>query len=202
MDQSGEAWADMSIMQLISVSSLNCLGPCKCSDAESDAHDAHEGDSGAASAASLQGIPATAFSGVSGAQVSYTTLTSDPDANSTRSARIYAALTAHFVDTLFNSGDATLPQQVIANVNYAAIDECSSPDDYKWVFTRNRRDSSAMDVETCGSDHLPSEAEVVLGKGCYISVSAISAVTKTDVDATTQAAVLAQLQELPFSCYN
>ncbi|EPT02498.1 hypothetical protein FOMPIDRAFT_1118121 [Fomitopsis schrenkii] len=160
------------------------------------------GTVGAASAASLQGIPATAFSGVSGAQVSYTTLTSDPDANSTRSARIYAALTAHFVDTLFNSGDATLPQQVIANVNYAAIDECSSPDDYKWVFTRNRRDSSAMDVETCGSDHLPSEAEVVLGKGCYISVSAISAVTKTDVDATTQAAVLAQLQELPFSCYN
>ena len=108
-----------------------------------------------------------------------------------------------FVDTLFSSaGGPVLPPQVIVNVNYAAINNCAGVDDYEWVFTRNRRDSDAVDVYTCGSDHLPSEAEVVLGgRGCYASVSAISAVTKTDVDAETQAAVLEQLQGLPFSCY-
>ena len=90
---------------------------------------------------------------------------------------------------------------MIVNVNYAAVDACPSADDYRWVFTRNRRDAGAADVETCGSVHLPSEAAVVLGEGCYASVSAISAVTKTDVDAATQAAVLERLKGLSFSCY-
>ena len=38
-----------------------------------------------------------------------------------------------------------------------------------------------MNVDTCESERLPSEAEVVLGRRCYASVSAISAETKTDV---------------------
>ena len=193
------------IVQPTSATSRNCPGPCKCPrHAQSNTYGTNLQYSGAASAASLQGVPATAFSGVSGAQVSYTTLESDPDAASTHAARIYSALTVHFVDTLFHAGGGSpvLPPQVIVNVNYASISNCSSPDDYEWVFTRNRRDTSAVDVQTCGSDHLPSETQVVLGKGCYASVSAISATTKTDVDASTQAEVFEQLQGLPFSCYD
>ena len=194
---------DVVLMQPTSVTSRNCPELCKGDHSENNTYDTNRQYRGAACTASLQGVPATAFSGVSGAHVSYTTLASDPKANSTVATHIYSALTLYFVDTLFNSDDGpTLPPQVIVNVNYAAIGNCSSADDYEWIFTRNRRDGNAVDVETCGSNHLPSEAEVIRGKGCYASVSAISAVTKTDVDASTQAEVFEQLQGLPFSCYN
>ncbi|KZT72373.1 survival protein sure-like phosphatase/nucleotidase [Daedalea quercina L-15889] len=160
------------------------------------------GTVGAASAASLQGIPAAAFSGFSGAQVSYTTLTSDPDANSTLAARIYSALTVQFVDTLLN-GSAPgpfLPAGVIVNVNYPSINGCGNESDYEWVFARNLQNNDTVDAQTCGSDHLPTELQVVTAPGCYASVSAISAVTKTDVDNSTQAAVLNKLVGLPLSC--
>ncbi|KAH9922136.1 sure-like protein [Fomitopsis serialis] len=163
----------------------------------------YSGTVGAASAASLQGVPATAFSGVSGAQVSYTTLTSEPDANSTLAARIYSQLTVYFVDTLLGScGPPVLPPAVIVNVNYPSITDCDDPSDYKWVFARNRKNDTVVDVQTCGSDHLPSEVEVILSEGCYASVSAISAQTKTDVDAATQGVVMQKLLGLPFSCLN
>ena len=80
------------------------------------------------------------FSGVSGAQVSYTTLEVTPDANSTHAACIYSALTKHFVNTLFDGARSyfsMLPAEVIVNVNYASISNCSSPDDSQWVFTQN-----------------------------------------------------------------
>ena len=114
-------------------------------------------------------------------------------------------LTKHFVKTLFDGARWSfpmLPEEVIVTVNYASISDCSSPEDYQCVFTRNQRESYQRDVYTCESHHLPSEEEVALGKGCYASVSAISAVTETDVDALTQASVWGVLRELPFSCYN
>ncbi|KAH9833606.1 sure-like protein [Rhodofomes roseus] len=163
----------------------------------------YSGTVGAASAASLQNIPAAAFSGVSGAQVSYTTLTSDPYANSTIAARIYSDLTVHFVGTLFEAIDIglpiILPRAVIVNVNYGSIIGCGRPGDYKWVFARNRKDDSAVDALMC-DDYLPTELEVLRSQGCYVSVSALDAETKTDVDAGTQALVMMKLHFLPWSC--
>lgn len=55
-------------------------------------------------------------------------------------------------------------------------------------------DEGAVDVETCGTDHLPDESSVVRGGGCHVSISVIDATTKSDVDAATQAAVLDRLE--------
>ena len=85
------------------------------------------------------------------------------------------------------------------NVNYAAIDDCPSADAYKFVFSRLVWDPLETDTETCGSDHLPDESSVV-GGGCYASVSVLSASSKLDVNATTQAQVFARLQSLPLTC--
>ncbi|KAI0920447.1 hypothetical protein AcV5_010176 [Taiwanofungus camphoratus] len=161
------------------------------------------GTVGAACEAAKEGIPSTAFSGDTGAQVSYTTLASDPGASSSQSARIYGQLTTHYTETLLLAGllfHPLLPPGITVNVNYPSIDGCANPADYRWVFARNVAGSGGTDVETCGSKTLPAESDVVGTSGCYISVSVIDDTTKTDVDSTLQAAVLERLLGLPFSC--
>ncbi|KAH9837798.1 sure-like protein [Rhodofomes roseus] len=163
------------------------------------------GTIGAASAAAKLGVPAGAFSGTSGSEVSYTTLSSDPNATSTLAARLYSSLTTHFVQTLLAASPdlqptSILPNDTIVNVNYPAIDGCADVSDYKWVLARNLWNPFATDVETCGSTRLPDEVSVVNKDGCYVSVSLLSASTKTDVGSDLQAEVLAKLQGLPLSC--
>ncbi|OSX57960.1 hypothetical protein POSPLADRAFT_1154831 [Postia placenta MAD-698-R-SB12] len=161
------------------------------------------GTVGAACEAAQEGISSAAFSGDSGSQVSYTTLTSEPNATSSQSARIYAALTSQFIQTILTAtpaGSTVLPSNVTLNVNYPSIDGCAYPSDYKWVLSRNEPNLGQTDVETCGSTALPWEVTVVNTSGCYASVSVISATSKSDVNATLQAAVLGRLTDLPLSC--
>ncbi|KZT05308.1 sure-like protein [Laetiporus sulphureus 93-53] len=161
------------------------------------------GTVGAACEAAKEGIPATAFSGDTGAQVSYTTLESDPTASSSESSWIYSALTVHYTKTILAvdfPGIPLLPSNVIVSVNYPAIDDCPDPADYKWVFSRNLASDDAEDLWTCGSTTLPAESDVVAASGCYSSVTVLNAINKTDVDALTQAEVYVRLAALPFSC--
>ncbi|TBU31194.1 sure-like protein [Dichomitus squalens] len=157
------------------------------------------GTVGAACEAARSGIPAAAFSGVSGSQVSYTTLDSDPRGASTLAAQIYSNLTADFVQAVTSTPGAFLPPGVIANVNYAAIDSCPTSSSYKWVFSRLVWDPLQTDAATCGTQHLPSESSVV-DAGCYASVSVISSSSKLDVNATLQSQVFDRLQSLPVTC--
>ncbi|TFY62436.1 hypothetical protein EVJ58_g3864 [Rhodofomes roseus] len=90
------------------------------------------GTVGAACEAAKEGVPATAFSGDSGSEVSYTTLESDPTASSTEAAWIYSALTVHYTQALFAVGsDPLLPPGIIVSVNYPSIDNCSDASDYQ-----------------------------------------------------------------------
>lgn len=157
--------------------------------------------SGAAAEASRLGISAIAFSGVSGAHVSYTTLSSSPDDTSTHAARTYASLTVHFLRTFLRAATPPLGPNVILNVNYPPVERCPDPAAYRWVLARNLWNPFASDVRTCGRARLPAESDVVGREdGCYVSVTALSATTKTDVGRATQAAVIATLQSLPLSC--
>ncbi|PCH43004.1 sure-like protein [Wolfiporia cocos MD-104 SS10] len=161
------------------------------------------GTVGAAAEASIEGIPATAFSGASGTQVSYTTLDSDPDAESSRAARLYSALTIHYVQTILNNtvpGTPLLPPNVIVNVNYPSINNCSEIAGFTWVFSRNITNTGGTDLNVCGSTTLPTARQVIAAEGCYVSVTALDAISKKDVDAATQTAVYARLLGLPSSC--
>lgn len=159
--------------------------------------------SGAACEAAKEGIPATAFSGDSGSQVSYTTLDSDPTATSTQAAWIYSALTVHYTQALFaTDSDPLLPPGIIVSVNYPSITNCSDASDYKWVLARNLWDPFASDFAACSEDGsvLPTGSDVVGTAGCYSSVTVLNATTKLDVDATLQGEVYSRLRDLPFSC--
>lgn len=161
------------------------------------------GTVGAACEAAKLGVPSTAFSGDTGAQVSYTTLETDPTASSSESSWIYGALTVHYTQTILEQdipGVPLLPEGITINVNYPGIDECPEPSDYEWVFSRNLANTGQEDLWTCGSTVLPSENDVVATKGCYTSVSVLNATTKADVDAELQAAVYLRLIGLPFTC--
>lgn len=86
-------------------------------------------------------------------------------------------------------------------MNFPATDNCSSVEDFRFVFTRLVPDATTVDVETCGSDHLPDETTVVGSAGCFASVSVFNATIKADVDAATQASVLRKLTRLPLFCF-
>ncbi|KIM89950.1 hypothetical protein PILCRDRAFT_95026 [Piloderma croceum F 1598] len=152
------------------------------------------GTVGAACEAALEGIPSAAFSGDSTAQVSYTTLDSDPTSKASLAASIYASLTVKFVQALLgNSTSSILPKGISLNVNYPATDNCADATDFHFVLSRIESNTGATDVQTCGSHNLPSETSVIDTSGCYSSVSVFNASTKSDVDAATQAVVLNKL---------
>ncbi|THV02674.1 sure-like protein [Dendrothele bispora CBS 962.96] len=154
------------------------------------------GTVGAATEAAIEGIPSVAFSGDGGDLdlVSYTTLTTSPRSTSTIAANIYASLTTTFTNALLaSSSRPILPSGITLNVNYPSISGCSSASDFSFILTRVSPSSRATDVQTCGTSHLPGEQDVIDMRGCFATVSVIDARTKSDVDATTQAAVLNRL---------
>ncbi|PPQ65456.1 hypothetical protein CVT24_010787 [Panaeolus cyanescens] len=154
------------------------------------------GTVGAASEAALEGIPSIAFSGASGSQVSYTTLTTQPTASSTISANIYTSLVLKFTAALLNTSGPILPDGISLNVNFASTSgNCNSASAFKFVFTRINSDSKAVDVETCGSTKLPTESSAIK-KGCIATVSVFNASNKGDVNAATQQVVLNKLQSI------
>ncbi|KAJ7482225.1 sure-like protein [Mycena galericulata] len=157
------------------------------------------GTVGAAAEAAKEGIPAAAFSAATASQVSYTTLTTSPTSTDTKAALIYTALSVELLQVLLPSSAPILPAGIILNVNYPATSSCTSTAAFKFVLTRINSDSGATDVQTCGTTHLPTESSVVGMSGCFSSVSVMNATTKGDVDAATQAVVLAKLESI-LSC--
>ncbi|KAF4612309.1 hypothetical protein D9613_003709 [Agrocybe pediades] len=155
------------------------------------------GTVGAASEAAKEGIPSIAFSGASGSQVSYTTL-SQTTASSTVPANIYTSLIIKFVNALLNNTGAILPAGISLNVNFASTSSCTSASSYKFVLTRLTSSNSATDVTTCGTNHLPAESTVIK-TGCIATVSVFNATTKADVGAATQQVVLNKLSSI-LSC--
>ncbi|KAH6906546.1 sure-like protein [Coprinopsis sp. MPI-PUGE-AT-0042] len=154
------------------------------------------GTVGAATEAAQQGYPSIAFSSGSGAQVSYTTLTSNPTSSSSVAAFMYSTLVVNFVDTLVASSAPYLPTNTTLNVNFAPMSStCSTASAYKFVLTRIYEDPSATDVTTCGSSHLPDEAFAIT-QGCIATVSVMNAWTKGDVSAAEQSAVLSKLTSI------
>ncbi|KAF7791415.1 hypothetical protein EIP86_002431 [Pleurotus ostreatoroseus] len=157
------------------------------------------GTVGAACEAAKEGIPSTAFSGASTSQDSFTTLTTDPDSTDTIASLIYAQLTTTFTQAMLaSSARPILPANTTVNVNFPSVLNCGDADNYSFIFTRLVSDPSATDVETCGTDHLPVETDVI-NEGCFVTVSVIGANTKADVDAETQGAVLNRISSI-LSC--
>ncbi|KAJ7260903.1 sure-like protein [Mycena haematopus] len=157
------------------------------------------GTVGAASEAALEGIPSAAFSAATGGQVSYTTLTTSPTATDSKAAVIYSALTVKFLGVLLTSSAPILPSGISLNVNYPSTSSCTSASAFRFVLTRINSNSGATDVATCGTTHLPTESSVISESGCFATVSVFNASTKADVNAATQAIVLAKLTSI-FTC--
>nr|GAT50958.1 predicted protein [Mycena chlorophos] len=160
------------------------------------------GTIGAASASSLAGIPAAAFSADFGDQVSYTTLSNTSSPN-TQAALLYSQLTVKFLNVLLASPapGPILPSGVALDINYPAYSSaCSTVDAFTWVLTRIFWDPFVDDVETCGSDHLPLESDVLGANGsCQISVSMFNPSDKLDASAAQQAVVLGKISSI-LSC--
>ena len=85
-----------------------------------------------------------------------------------------------------------LSRHAIVDVDYPTTGDCPNPHDHSLIVIRNLPNSDVVDVETCGSDGLPSEAEVVVGKECCISAFVIDAHTKTDAHGSVQRLVMIQ----------
>ncbi|KAG8811239.1 hypothetical protein FRC17_002561 [Serendipita sp. 399] len=141
------------------------------------------GTVGAAARAIRSGIPAIAFSGVSGEQHSYTN--PDPVAD------VYAQVATKLVNAVIQSGKPYLPAGVGLNVNLPDAKNCANVDDYKFVLSRVNIDINPFtkDVKQCGTEHLPTESDVIEAGGCNVPVSVFSGTTKLDVDKATQKAV-------------
>lgn len=145
----------------------------------------------------MEGIPSAAFSAGTGSQISYTTLSTNSTSSLSKAAHTYAKLTTTFVSVLLEESGPILPSGISLNVNYPETTNCSSASDYHFVLTRIMADPSAVDVETCGRNHLPDESSVVGDcSGCFASVSVFNASTKTDVDASTQQVVSQKLAKI------
>jgi 5'/3'-nucleotidase SurE len=141
------------------------------------------------------GIPAIAFSGWSGDRTAFNQPTP-------LSAQIYADLALNVTSTILASGSPFLPEQVWLNVNFPSVSEteCSNVNDFKYILTRiNTGIFSEKDVEWCGTDRLPTETQVILKSGCFVSISVGDANDKTTIDAERQAQVLPKLQPI-LSC--
>ncbi|RDB15111.1 Acid phosphatase [Hypsizygus marmoreus] len=154
------------------------------------------GTVGAASEAALEGFPSIAFSGSSTAQVSYTTLETDPNSTASRAAIIYTTLSLTFIQALLASPAPILPLGISLNVNYPPTTNCPTASSFSFVLTRIAVNPLATDVTTCGTNHLPDESSTVRSGGCFASVSVFNALTKTDVSAATQRVVLNKLTSI------
>ncbi|KAF9449013.1 survival protein sure-like phosphatase/nucleotidase [Macrolepiota fuliginosa MF-IS2] len=162
------------------------------------------GTVGAACESAKEGVPSFAFSGSSGSQVSYTTL-SDTSASSTITAHVHTSLILQFLTTyLAASGDSTeplVPSGYSVNINFSSTSTCSNKAaNYAWVATRVLTSTAGVDTPLCGSSNLPDET-TVNGAGCFATVSVIDANTKDDAPAAAQKAVFDRLASI-LTCTN
>ncbi|KAF1997380.1 putative acid phosphatase [Amniculicola lignicola CBS 123094] len=140
-------------------------------------------------------IPAIAFSGVSG----------DPTAWNQPTplySQIYADLALNVTTRILASGTPYLPSNTWLNVNFPAVTstKCNNVNQFKFILTRiNWGIFSEKDVTWCGSDRLPTEADVVGRDGCFATISVGDANDKTTADLKTQQFVLPKLQPI-LSC--
>lgn len=141
------------------------------------------------------GIPALAFSGASSGTLGFDT-TPVP-----KRSEVYAELATILTQKVIASGKPYLPEDVWLNVNFPKVEgECTDASKFKWVLSRiNPGFLSSKDVKHCGSSRLPTETDVALEGGCYISVSVGDANDKTTAGADKQAVVLGKLGGL-LSC--
>lgn len=152
--------------------------------------------SGAACEAAKEGLASTAFSGKSTTQEAFTNLAQTPNSSTILAARTYAELTTFFTTELLASpARPIIPPNITLNVNLAPTTDCPTASDFSFVLTRLLPDASATDVEICGTDHLPDETTVI-NSGCFVTISVMNAVAKTDVDAKTQAAILRRIAHI------
>ncbi|KAI0121514.1 sure-like protein [Hypoxylon sp. NC0597] len=138
------------------------------------------------------GIPALAFSGASDGNLAFDT--NPVPARST----VYAQLATQLTNAVLDSGAPYLPPDVFLNVNFPKVEgDCTDPSKFKWVLSRiNPGVFSDRDVETCGTDRLPTETSVIDAGGCQISVSVGDSTDKTTAPAEKQAVVLQKLGSL------
>lgn len=96
-----------------------------------------------------------------------------------------------------------LPSGISLNINFPPRNatDCSRPEDFKFILTRILVDTTAKDVFTCGSDHLPDETTVNGLNGCFATISVFNATNKADVDAGIQGFVLNRIRPI-LSCVN
>ena len=180
---------------------LLCFHKCAC---------AHTNSSGAAAEGDLEGIPAVAFSGISNAKVSFTTLKSDPTTPATLAAVVYAKVTTKVVQTLFAgaaSGQRLVPMGTIISINYPALNfssgsQCSEPKDIKWVFSRQFKAGPLdHDIDICNNGgKLPDEGTVTQDGGCFASVVVLDSLTKLQAGTDAQQEVYNSLSALGFTC--
>lgn len=137
------------------------------------------------------GIPAIAFSGASTGNLAYT----EP---APRRSLVYAELATQLTNAVIDSGKPYLPRDVFLNVNFPKVEgDCTKASDFQWVLSRiNPAVFSPPDVDWCGSTRLPTETEVALTDGCYISVSIGDATDKTTINDERQDAVLEKLKDM------
>ncbi|KAK0647193.1 survival protein sure-likephosphatase/nucleotidase-like protein [Cercophora newfieldiana] len=143
-------------------------------------------------AAKTARIPAIAFSGASSGTLAWNT--NPVPVRST----VYAQLATKLVNALTAGGKPYLPEDVWLNVNFPEVnEECNQVGDFKWVLSRiNVGVFSQPDAQICGKTRLPTETEVILKKGCYVSVSVGDAADKSTADAERQAVVARRLTRL------
>ncbi|KAI0378367.1 sure-like protein [Hypomontagnella monticulosa] len=134
------------------------------------------------------GIPALAFSGADDGRLAF-------DAPVQARSTVYAQLATQLTNAVLASGKPYLPADVYLNVNFPKVEgACTDPSKFKWVLSRvNPGIFSDRDVETCGSDRLPTESSVIDAGNCQISVSVGDATDKTTAPAEKQAVVLKKL---------
>lgn len=116
-------------------------------------------------------------------------------ASSTVTANIYSALVNKLVAQLLSNSGAILPKGITLNVNFASTSSCPTASSYKFVLTRISSNIFATDVRTCGTNKLTAES-TANDRGCIATVNVMDASTKGDVDAATQALVLARLSTI------
>ncbi|KAF3071033.1 Acid phosphatase-like protein [Daldinia childiae] len=100
-------------------------------------------------------------------------------------------LATQFTNALIASGVRTSPKTCVLNVNFPKVEGDCTPGQIHVVLSRiNPGVFSERDVETCGTDRLPTEASVINADGCHISVSVGDSTDKTTASADKQAVVL------------
>lgn len=123
------------------------------------------------------------------------------------SSKLHAAASVKLVNYLAKGGRPYLPSDTWLNVNFPHYNStsCSKASDVKFVLTTlggyeapsspgGTGDSD--NAEACESLQLPTELSIVLGQGCYASVSVGNAGTKKDASPSIQRQVMNKLDGL------